>query len=220
MSKFAEPHALHPVRLPDGTEHVGTVFLAAAVSHPRIQIGAYTYASAHEPPMDWGARLAPYLYDFSPECLKIGKFCQIADGVTIITSSANHRYDGISSFPFAIFDDGLGAGRPSMPEAGPDTTIGNDCWIGAGATLLPGTQIGDGVIIGAHSVVSGTVPSYSIIAGNPARLVRMRFDPEQIERLRTIAWWDWPIEKILDHEAAICGADVDALGRVSAQGPE
>lgn len=107
-----------------------------------------------------------------------------------------------------------------MPEAGPDTTIGNDCWIGAGATLLPGTQIGDGVIIGAHSVVSGTVPSYSIIAGNPARLVRMRFDPEQIERLRTIAWWDWPIEKILDHEAAICGADVDALSRASAQSPE
>jgi virginiamycin A acetyltransferase len=58
---------------------------------PAHQVGEYTYASAHEPPDDWAARLAPYLYPFSPERLILGSFCQIADGVTFITSSANHR---------------------------------------------------------------------------------------------------------------------------------
>lgn len=120
---------MHPVRLADGSAHLGSVFLAAAIKHPRIEVGAYTYASAHIPPVDWAAHIAPYLYDFSPERLKIGKFCQIASGVQFITSSANHRFDGISSFPFAIFGGGPRDGRSSMPIAGPDAVIGNDYWI-------------------------------------------------------------------------------------------
>ena len=103
---FADPNALHPVVLPDGTPHTGTVFLKPALSHPRIEVGDYSYASAHHPPEDWAACLAPYLYPFSPERLIIGKFCQIASGVQIITSSANHRHDGISTFPFMIFGGG------------------------------------------------------------------------------------------------------------------
>ncbi|MGJ8547543.1 MAG: CatB-related O-acetyltransferase [Sulfitobacter sp.] len=208
---FASPDQRHPVRLPDGSAHAGTVFLAAAIDHPRITVGAYTYASAHQPPADWAAHLAPYLYDFSPEHLSIGKFCQIADGVQFITASANHRYDGISSFPFAIFGGGAMAGRASMPGPGPDTTIGHDVWIGQGATILPGAQIGNGVIIGAGAVVSGSHPSYSIIGGNPARLLRRRFDPATAARIEAAAWWDWPIEHILAHEAQICGGDVAAL---------
>jgi len=73
------------------------------VDHPRFTGGDYTYASAHQPPDNWAAHLAPYLYDFSSERLMIGKFCQIADGALFITASANHRYDGFSSFPFAVF---------------------------------------------------------------------------------------------------------------------
>jgi len=140
---FADPNTLHPVVLPDGTPHTGTVFLKPALSHPRIEVGDYSYASAHHPPEDWAACLAPYLYPFSPERLIIGKFCQIASGVQIITSSANHRHDGISTFPFMIFGGGNPAGRPSMPAPGPDTTIGHDVWIGSGATILPGARIGN-----------------------------------------------------------------------------
>lgn len=95
---FPTPSTRHPVRLPDGNPHLGTVFLAPAIDHPRISVGAYTYASAHVPPDNWAAHLAPYLYDFSPEMLRIGRFCQIADGVQFITASANHRYDGFSSY--------------------------------------------------------------------------------------------------------------------------
>ena len=202
----------HPLTLPDGTVHTGTVFLKNAIDHPRIDVGDYTYASAHTPPDDWAARLAPYLYPGSPERLSIGRFCQIADGVTFITASANHRRDGFSTFPFAVFDGGFEEGRPSLPQTtDPDTVIGHDVWLGQGARILPGARLGHGVIAGAGAVVAGEVPPYTLVAGNPARPVRARFDAATIARLLDIAWWDWPIDRILDHEAAICGADLGAL---------
>ncbi len=210
---FPAPDTIHPVRLPGGSRHEGTVFLKAAIAHPRWQVGAYSYASAHVPPADWAFRLAPYLYDFSPERLIIGRFCQIADGVQFITASANHRRDGLSSFPFAIFGGGPAESRPSMPPPGPDTVIGNDVWIGQGARILPGAVIGDGCIIGAGAVVAGHMPAYSVIAGNPGRVRRARFAPEVVARMQALCWWDWPIDAILAAEAEICGADIDALER-------
>lgn len=211
LRPFPAPDTSHPVRLPDGSPHAGTVFLNAAVDHPRFVVGDYTYASAFDPPKDWAARLAPYLFEFSPEELRIGKFCQIADGVVFITSSANHRYDGISSYPFAIFGGGPVEGRPSMPDPGTDTRIGNDVWIGQGARILPGADIGDGVIIGAGAVVGEAVPAYSIMAGNPAQVLRRRFSQADALRLQQIAWWDWPIDQILANESLIMAGDVDAL---------
>lgn len=213
-SRFPSPDTLHPVLLPDGRAHEGTVFLKAAIDHPRFEVGAYSYASAHVPPADWAAHLAPYLYDFSAERLVIGRFCQIANGASFITASANHRYDGFSTFPFAVFG-GPKEWRASLPGPGPDTIVGHDVWIGAGATILPGASIGSGAIIGAGAVVSGEVPPYAIVAGNPARVIRRRFDAVTIGRLLDLAWWDWPIEAILAQEPAICGGDVGALVPVS-----
>ncbi|MCX7568239.1 CatB-related O-acetyltransferase [Sulfitobacter sp. F26169L] len=210
-NRFPAPSLLHPITLGDGSAHRGTVFLKAADTHPRMEVGDYTYASAHQAPADWAAHLAPYLYDFSPERLIIGKFCQIADGVQFITASANHRYDGISTFPFAVFGGGPHEGRASLPAAGRDTIIGHDVWIGQGAKVLPGTEIGNGVIVGAGAVASGQVPAYSVIAGNPARQIRLRFDPAEITVLQKLEWWHWPIEKVLENEALICGGNVTAL---------
>ena len=207
---FPAPDTQFPVTLPDGSPHRGTVFLSAVIDHPRIAVGDYSYASAFDPPADWAARLAPYLFDFSPERLVIGKFCQVADGVQFITASANHRYDGISTFPFAIFG-GPHAGRPSMPGPGADTMVGHDVWIGQGARILPGACIGDGAIIGAGAVVGGTVPPYAVVIGNPGRVIRRRFGDAEIAKLQAIAWWDWPIDRILAHEADISGGDVAAL---------
>jgi len=222
FSAFSRPDDTHPVRLPDGSRHRGTVFLAAALDHPRIEAGAYSYLSSHEPlddPDRVAGRLAPYLFPFSPERLIIGKFCQIADGVQVVTASANHRLDGLSTFPFAIFDEvAARAGRPSLPAPGPDThpdtIIGNDVWLGTGALVLPGARIGDGVIVGAGAVVRGEVPPYSVIAGNPGRVIRARLSPADAARMQALAWWDWPIETILAHEALICGGDLDALEAV------
>lgn len=216
---FPDAAERHPLILPDGTPHAGTVFLKAVIDHPRIEVGAFSYASSAAPPEDWAARLAPYLLPQSAERLVIGRFCQIADGAVFVTASANHRHDGFSTYPFAVFDGGFAEGRPSLPAdpAGfPDTVIGHDVWIGRGATILPGARLGNGVIVGAGAVVGGRVPAYAVVAGNPARTVRMRFPPAAIARLEAIGWWDWPIGRILAHEAAICGADLAALERAAA----
>ncbi|MCL4189877.1 MAG: CatB-related O-acetyltransferase [Rhodobacteraceae bacterium] len=209
---FPSPDCRLPIVLQDGSRLAGTVFLAAEIDHPRWQVGAYSYASSNDPPPagGWAGRLAPYLYPFSPERLVIGRFCQIADGVRFITASANHRHDGFSSYPFAVFHRRFD-GAPSLPGPGPDTVVGNDVWIGQGASILPGARLGDGAIIGAGAVAGGEVPPYAIVAGNPARVLRMRFDAPTVARLRALAWWDWPIAAILAAEASICGADLAAL---------
>jgi len=211
---FPAPDTAHPITLPDGSIHPGTVYLNAAIDHPRIEVGDYSYASAHHPPADWAAHLAPYTYPFSPEKLVIGRFCQIADGAVFITASANHRHDGISTYPFAVFGGGPVEGRPSLPGPGQDTIVGHDVWIGSRATILPGARIGSGSIIGAGAVVGGEIPPYSVVAGNPGRVLRARFDRDTVQRLLDLAWWDWPIARILMAEAAICGGDVAALDRL------
>ncbi|MEM6277769.1 MAG: CatB-related O-acetyltransferase [Pseudomonadota bacterium] len=196
---------------PDGTRFQGTVFLNAVLDNPNLQIGDYTYYSDDEMPDVelMRRRLFPYLY--GEQRIEIGKFCSIAMGVSFVTDSANHRYDGFSAYPFAIFD-GMSPERPSMPGSGPRPTIvGHDCWFGRNAMLLPGAQIGSGVIIGAGAVVGGTIPDYTIVAGNPGRVIRHRFPEDVVAELLQIAWWDWPIEQILANEAAICGGDIAAL---------
>ncbi|MGK7753975.1 MULTISPECIES: CatB-related O-acetyltransferase [unclassified Roseovarius] len=213
---FPAPDTRNPVILPDGSAHAGTVFLKAVIDHSRFIVGDYSYASATRPPEDWAAHLAPYLFPFSDEKLVIGKFCQIADGVVFITASANHRRDGFSTFPFAVFDHATAANRPSLPEwSGPDTVLGHDVWLGKDARVLPGARLGNGVIVSAGAVVRGEIPDYAVVAGNPARVVKLRFAADTIARLNEIAWWNWPIERILKHEAAICGADLDALERAA-----
>jgi virginiamycin A acetyltransferase len=207
---FPSPNTVHPIRTLDGGAHEGTVFLSAVIDHPNWTVGDYSYASAHRAPDDWAAHLAPYLYPGAPERLEIGRFCQIADGVQFVTASANHRHDGISTYPFAVMQ-GEFSNRPSMPGPGPDTIVGHDVWIGTGATILPGSHVGTGVIIAAGSVVRGHVPPYAIVAGNPVKILRKRFDDEEVKRIMAVAWWTWPIERILAHEAAICGGDVHAL---------
>lgn len=207
---FPPADTAHPVIFPDGSTHKGTVFLKAVIDHPRWSVGDYSYASAHSVPDDWAMALAPYLYPVSAERLVIGKFCQIADGVQFITSSANHRRDGFSTYPFAIFD-GMDPSRPSMPSGHTDTVIGHDVWIGAGAMVLPGSRIGSGVIIGAGAVVGGEVPDYAVVAGNPATVRRRRFDDATVARLLALAWWDWPIERIVANEVAIVGSDIATL---------
>ncbi|MGL4415572.1 CatB-related O-acetyltransferase [Roseinatronobacter monicus] len=215
---FPAPSIVYPIILADGSPHMDTVFLRAVIDHPRWEIGEYTYASSESAPQDWARYLAPYLYPFSPERLIIGRFCQIADSVRFITASANHRYDGFSSYPFAIFHREF-EGDSSMPGPGPDTIIGNDVWIGQGARILPGAEIGDGVIIGAGAVVGGRIAPYQIMTGSPAQPLRARFAPDVIAQLLTIRWWDWPIAHIMRHQAAICGADLDALAAAAAELP-
>lgn len=207
---FALPDATrrHPITLPDGTPHLGTVFLKNVIDHPRFVVGEYTYASDFDPPEDWAARLAPFLFPFSQEWLTIGKFCQIAHGVRFIGSSANHATDGLTTFPFAVLDPAAMTGY--QPDTR-DMTIGHDVWLGYGAMVLPGARIGNGVIVGAGAVVRGSIPDYAVVTGNPASVVRMRFPDDVIARLNALAWWDWAPERIARARPALEAGDVAAL---------
>ncbi|MBY5931894.1 CatB-related O-acetyltransferase [Tateyamaria omphalii] len=207
---FPDPHRAYPVTLPDGTEHQGTVFLNQVIDNPGWEVGDYTYASDFSPVADWAVHLAPYLFGYGPEKLRIGRYCQIAHGVRFITSGANHAMDGLTTFPFPIFDPTQMA---SYQPDSRDTVIGHDVWLGYGAIVCPGTRIGNGVIVGAGAVVRGDVPDYAIVAGNPGQVVRMRFSEAEIETLNALAWWDWPADRVAAAVPALQAGDVAALSK-------
>lgn len=202
------PALRNPIQLPNGTAHAGTVMLARAIEHPNIQVGAFTYASDFTPPQDWASHLAPYLFPGARERLLIGRFCQIAHGVRFITASANHAQDGLSCYPFPVFDPAQMA--DFQPDTR-DTRVGHDVWIGYGALILPGARIGDGAVIGAGAVVRGTVPPYAVVTGNPATVQRYRFSKPQIARLLALKWWHWPPEALARAEPALLSGDLDML---------
>ena len=216
MPPFLDPDAAHPMRFPDGRLNEGLVHLNRVIDHPNVQVGDFTYASSFDPPADWAARLAPYLYPGAPERLRIGRFGQIADGVKFITASANHPMRGLSTYPFAIFDHARVGDYIDQIGGLPDTVVGHDAWLGDGAVLLPGARLGNGVIVGARAVVAGVVPDYAVVAGNPARVIRMRFDAQTVARLNALAWWDWPIERIDAATGVLAEADIAALERIAA----
>lgn len=211
MPRLPDAHARHPMHFPDGTPNPAMVHLARVIDHPNITVGDYTYANDFDPPADWAGRLAPYLYPGASERLVIGRFCQIAHGVRFITASANHDMAGASTYPFAVFDPAALMALMSAPRDLPDTVVGHDVWIGHGAMILPGVRIGNGAIIGAGAVVARDVPAFHIVAGNPARVIRPRFDPETAARLEALAWWDWPPERIEAASGALMSGEIAAL---------
>jgi virginiamycin A acetyltransferase len=174
-------------------------------------VGDYTYYDDFETVENFEKNVK-YHFDFVGDKLHIGKFCMIASGAEFIMNGANHLVNAVSSYPFAIFGDDWAHAMEgkTYPQKG-DIVIGNDVWIGYQATILSGVTVGHGAIIGSKSVVASDVPPYSIVAGNPARIIRKRFDEETIEKLLALAWWDWDLEKITTHVAHLTGNDVSKL---------
>jgi acetyltransferase-like isoleucine patch superfamily enzyme len=129
--------------------------------------------------------------------LVIGNFCSIAEDVVIILGG-EHRSDWKTTFPFTAFpkDWPSAIGVSGHPQTKGDVVIGSDVWIGHGAIILSGVNIGNGAVIGAGCVVSKNVDAYGIVAGNPAKLIRHRFDFETIQRLEMERWWNWSDQEI------------------------
>ena len=187
-------------------------FIQNTVSNPNITIGDYTYYDDPEDSENF-ERNVLYHFPFIGDRLIIGKFCALARGITFIMNGANHRLDGFSTYPFQIFGNGWESVQPQpqeLPYKG-DTVIGNDVWIGYGAVIMPGVQVGDGAIIAAKSVVVSDVAPYTIVGGNPARCIRQRFEDDVIEGLLKVAWWNWDIAKITRNLKSIVAADMGAL---------
>lgn len=193
-------------------------FLKNIVRSPLISAGDFSYYDDPAGPEHFEEKCVLYHYDFIGDRLDIGRYCALAQGVTFIMNGANHAMRGFSTYPFGIFPgawrDGFDPGLYAAGYRG-DTTVGNDVWIGTKATIMPGVTIGDGAIIGAHAVVAKDVPPYSVVAGNPGRMVKQRFPDDIVKRLQAIAWWNWPVDKVTRHIAAISGADIEVLEKAA-----
>lgn len=182
-----DPDTIHPI---PGYEK--EIYVKPTLKNPNIKVGEFTYIADS----DFESHVS-HLYEWNGDCLVIGRFCQIAAGVEFVMNGANHQMNAVSTFPFYTLE-GWNMDAPSpadMPLKG-DTVIGNDVWIGQNAVILPGVRIGDGAIVGANSVVGSSIEPYTIVAGNPAKAIRKRFDDELIELMLEWRWWDKSIEEI------------------------
>jgi acetyltransferase-like isoleucine patch superfamily enzyme len=141
--------------------------------------------------------------------LVIGKFCSIAEKVTIFLGG-NHNTHWVSTYPFSALGEAWQEAKElsGHPATKGDVVIGNDVWIGYGATILSGVHIGNGAIIGAHCVVASDVEPYTIVVGNPAKGIKKRFSDEEIEALCKINWWDWDSVKIRRFLPLLCDGDI------------
>jgi len=129
--------------------------------------------------------------------LTIGRYCSIADKVEILLGG-NHRIDWGTTYPFSAFRELWPAAPMSegYHASRGDVTIGHDVWLGSGAIILSGVTVGHGAVVAAHAIVTKDVPPYAVVGGNPARVIRYRFDEETIAALLNAQWWDLPREKI------------------------
>lgn len=186
-------------------------FLKNIVVNPNIEVGDYTYYDDNNDPLGFEKNVL-YHFDFIGDKLKIGKFCAIASSVKFIMNGGNHNTNSFTTFPFGAFGGEWEAGLKNLSGGFKgDTVIGNDVWIGYNATIMPGIHIGDGAIIATNAVVTKDVPSYSIVGGNPAKLIRNRFDQETIDILNTLKWWNWDVEKITKYIPILTSNNTDDL---------
>lgn len=181
------PNTIYPVK-----GYKDEIYVKPTIDNPDIIVGDFTYIADNE-----FERHVSYLYPWNGDKLIIGKFCQIASGVEFVMNGANHQMNAVSTYPFYTLEGwNMEAPVPTdMPLKG-NTIVGNDVWIGQNAVILPGVHIGDGAIIGANSIVGSNIEPYSIVIGNPARLLRKRFDSELIALMLRLKWWDKSIEEI------------------------
>ena len=185
--KTPDPNVIHPIA---GYEK--EIYVKPTVTNPNIIVGDFTYIAD----LEFESHVT-HFYPWSRDKLIIGKFCQIASGVEFVMNDANHQMNAVSTFPFYTLE-GWEMDAPDstdMPFKG-DTVIGNDVWIGQNAVILPGVHIGDGAIIGANSVVGSDVAPYTIVIGNPAKVLRKRFNDELIGLLLQFKWWEKSVEEI------------------------
>jgi len=163
-----------------------------------VEIGRHTYGSPNV-----------YAWNTSTK-LTVGNFCSIAEGVVFILGG-EHRIDWITTYPFNVKGDDWPNSKSVIghPSSKGDISIGHDVWIGHGALILSGVRIGNGAVIGAGSVVTRNVDDYAVVAGNPAKFVKFRFDETCINELLNMAWWDWSDEEINKNVHKLMGPPVN-----------
>ena len=200
--KTPNPNTIYPIPRYDKE-----IYIKPTIKNKNIIAGDFSYIADS----DFESHVT-HFYDFIGDKLIIGKFCQIASGVEFVMNGANHQMNSVSTFPFYTLE-GWEQNPPTqndLPIKG-DTVIGNDVWIGQNVTILPGVHIGDGAIIGANSVVGKNVDPYTIVVGNPAKLLRKRFDDELIDILEKLKWWDKSVDEINNLIPLLTSSDLEKV---------
>ncbi|WP_275898870.1 CatB-related O-acetyltransferase [Nocardioides sp. SYSU D00038] len=149
----------------------------------------------------------PTIHDFpySTTNMRVGNYSSL--GGTYLLGG-EHAADRLTTYPHRINFGLPGAGEDGYPVPRGDTVVGSDVWTGYGCMILAGVTIGDGAIVAAGAVVNKDVPPYAIVGGVPAKVLKYRFPPEDIERLLEIRWWDWPEEDVRDAVPLLAGSDL------------
>ncbi len=142
----------------------------------------------------------------SPHIL-IGRFNSWANRISVFIGG-NHSTRNVTSFPFdvqRIIGDVFGSDNPQikpLPYKRPNrfqVVVGHDVWIGRGVTIFGGVKIGNGAVIGTNAVVAKDIPPYAVAVGNPARVVKYRFDADTVKKMLAVKWWNWSMKKIADN---------------------
>lgn len=191
--------------------------LKATVTNRHIKVGEHSYYAGYPS----GRPFEEFVWYLSPDFentdeLIIDKYCQIGNGtIFMMGGNQGHLYDWITTFPFHFDEKNCwGVDIPNGWKRKGDTIIGNDAWIGAESLIMPGVAIGDGAIIASRSVVTKNVEPYTIIGGNPARMIKKRFSDNDIQKLLEMKWWDWPDDKIKENIAILCSGDIQLLYKI------
>lgn len=214
MKNIPDPNEVFP------NAYGTSCFIKNVVTAPNIIIGDYTY---YDDPVDPTGFEKNNVLFHCPEFgdkLIIGKFCSIACGTQFIMNTANHRISSVTAYPFSVFGGAWEENTPphlsQLPRKG-DTVVGNDVWFGRECVVMPGVHIGDGAIVAARSVVTKDVEPYSVVGGNPARLIKKRFSQELIDLLLQWKWWDLEPEQLVEALPLLCSPDLERVReRVSA----
>lgn len=171
-----------------------------------ISIGDFTYGENNLDIREWGEGAS----------LSIGKFCSLGDKISIYLGG-NHRTDWITTYPFGhTFINQFGPERyPGHPASNGDIVIGSDVWIGADVKIFSGVKIGNGAVIAGSSVITKDVEPYSIVGGNPAKFIKLRFDESIVELLCKLEWWDLSVDQIKNIKEILCHPpSIDVLNKL------
>ena len=163
----------------------------------RVSLGPWTYGT---PRVWWHPK--------GTECLRVGSYASL--GGTYILGG-NHGTDRPTTYPLRINWDLEGAWEDGVPVSTGDTIVGSDVWTCEACVILSGVTIGDGAIVAAGAVVTKDVPPFAIVGGNPARLIRYRFNERQRAALMAIRWWEWTEDEVRAAVPLLAGADIDEL---------